>query len=46
MKGAEIIEYFSAKKLNLNLNLIPYTEINSKCPMDLNIKPKAIKPQM
>lgn len=44
INSAGTIGYPEAKKKkNLNLNPIPYTKINSKCIMDLNVKCKPTK---
>jgi hypothetical protein len=41
--GTGIIKYLYAKKINLNLNDTPCTNINSKWITELNVKFKIIK---
>lgn len=39
----EKIGHSEAKEINLDLNIIPYIEMNSKWTTDLNIKRKTVK---
>lgn len=39
---ASVIGYQFAKKVNIDLYLIPYKKINSKWISDLNVKPKTL----